>query len=158
MQNFAKPFVFYFSFFLHNASPAMIYVYGYDIFLKLLRLWMMYLMISIKNVFNIRRRKIPVFELLGVAQIRPYYPTRLAYLRNPPSLTQGSQERFIDGDGQYSTEYDSGTDSREVVNARIEPYPGDLSKVSWRAQVKVAGCRVRRLEPSIAVSSEVVWK
>ncbi|XP_063589634.1 uncharacterized protein LOC134766632 [Penaeus indicus] len=50
--------------------------------------------------------------------------------RNLPRYSsQGSQERFIDGDGQYSTEYDSGTDSREVVNARIEPYPGDLSKV-----------------------------
>ena len=39
-------------------------------------------------------------------------------------------DRFLDGDTQYSTEYESGTESREAVNDRIEPYPGDLSKVS----------------------------
>lgn len=49
---------------------------------------------------------------------------------------QGSQERFLEGDGQYSTEYESGTESREAVNARIEPYPGDLSKVSqWTTKM-----------------------
>ena len=26
-------------------------------------------------------------------------------------------------------EYDSGSESREAINSRIEPYPGDLTKV-----------------------------
>nr|XP_045622771.1 uncharacterized protein LOC123773199 isoform X5 [Procambarus clarkii] len=46
----------------------------------------------------------------------------------PRYPSQGSEERFVEGDAQYSTEYESGTESREAVNARIEPYPGDLSK------------------------------
>ncbi|KAG7169859.1 hypothetical protein Hamer_G024438, partial [Homarus americanus] len=46
----------------------------------------------------------------------------------PRYPSQGSEEIFPEGDGQYSTEYESGTESRENVNARIEPYPGDLSK------------------------------
>ncbi|XP_050712304.1 uncharacterized protein LOC126996136 [Eriocheir sinensis] len=46
----------------------------------------------------------------------------------PRYSSQGSGERFLDGDTQYSTEYESGTESREAVNDRIEPYPGDLSK------------------------------
>lgn len=53
---------------------------------------------------------------------------------------QGSGERFLDGDTQYSTEYESGTESREAVNDRIEPYPGDLSKVSMGVSVCLCVC------------------
>lgn len=53
---------------------------------------------------------------------------------------QGSGERFLDGDTQYSTEYESGTESREAVNDRIEPYPGDLSKVSTGVSVCLCVC------------------
>lgn len=57
-----------------------------------------------------------------------------------PHTLQGSGERFLDGDTQYSTEYESGTESREAVNDRIEPYPGDLSKVSTCVSVCLYVC------------------
>ncbi|XP_063876934.1 uncharacterized protein LOC135109485 [Scylla paramamosain] len=55
-----------------------------------------------------------VSSIVGTERGLPRYPS------------QG--DRFLDGDTQYSTEYESGTESREAVNDRIEPYPGDLSK------------------------------
>ncbi|KAK8376834.1 hypothetical protein O3P69_010040 [Scylla paramamosain] len=56
-----------------------------------------------------------VSSIVGTERGLPRYPS------------QG--DRFLDGDTQYSTEYESGTESREAVNDRIEPYPGDLSKI-----------------------------
>lgn len=47
-------------------------------------------------------------------------------------VVQSSDEHpFRNADGSYGPEYDSGGESREAINSRIEPYPGDLTKVSY---------------------------
>ncbi|XP_076049378.1 uncharacterized protein LOC143030059 [Oratosquilla oratoria] len=43
--------------------------------------------------------------------------------------SQDSEERYRDGEGVFSADYECDTESREAVNSKIEPYPGDLSKV-----------------------------